>query len=73
MTINAHQFRFFDMKFVGNLHVMSFVHFPRSHRLMANKAIIINSFISVKMTGEQLTGFRMAIHAGDTGRMNCRG
>jgi hypothetical protein len=73
MTINAHQFRFFDMKLVCNFHVMGFLHLLLSHMPVTNKAIVIHSFISEKITGEQLAGPRVAIHTSDTGRVNRRG
>jgi hypothetical protein len=73
VTIDAHQFRFFDVELVSNLHMMGFLHLLCRDRFVAAKTIAIDSFIRKKKTGEQLTGFCMTIHTCDTSRMDRRG
>jgi hypothetical protein len=49
VAINAFQLRFFDMKFVGNFHMMSFFLLLLSHMPVTYEAVIIHSFISKKI------------------------
>jgi hypothetical protein len=72
VTIDTHEFRFFDMKFVGDFHVMGLFLLLRSHIAVTSKAVVIHPFICEKISGEQLASLGMAIHTGDTGRMDHR-
>jgi hypothetical protein len=46
---------------MSNLHVMGFIHFRPSHRFVTTQAVIIDSFIRIKKSGEELTGFGVAM------------
>jgi len=72
MAINTHQLGFLDVKFMSNFHMMGFFHLLLSHIPVTKKAIVIYSFISEKITGEQLTESRMTIRTDNTRRMNHR-
>jgi hypothetical protein len=61
VTIDAHQFRFFDMELVCNPHMMGFIHFPPSHWFVTTQTVVIDSFIRIKKSGEELTGFGVAM------------
>jgi len=52
VTIDALQLRFFDVKLVGNLHMMSFFLLLLSHMPVTYTAVIIHSFISEKIPGK---------------------
>jgi len=60
------------MNLMGNLHVMSGLHFFLGYCPVAEETVLIHSLIREKMAREQSIWFGMTIHATHPGGVNLR-
>ena len=73
VAIDAHEFRFFNVNLVSNLHMVGFFYLFASHMFVACKTVVIHLLVGEKIPGKHLTHLGMTLHTRDAFRVDLRG